>query len=282
MISPLKQRKPDTHKGDYGHVLVIAGSIGMTGAAYLTSRAAVLSGAGLVTCGIAKSLNSVMEVKLTEAMTVPLEDDGRGCLTLSAFSSILNFSKKADVVAIGPGLSTGIEITPLVKKLLLAIEVPVVLDADGINAIAKEPQVLTRRRAPTVITPHPGEMAQLLGRGIDKIQKDRKKVAMEVARRFNVVTVLKGYKTVIADPDKNVAVNVTGNPGMASGGCGDVLTGIIAALIGQGVSVFDAARFGAYVHGAAGDLALKEKGELSLCATDLLKKLPEVLKRSQK
>ena len=223
-----------------------------------------------------------MEVKLTEAMTVPLEDDGRGCLTLSAFSSILNFSKKADVVAIGPGLSTGIEITPLVKKLLLAIEVPVVLDADGINAIAKEPQVLTRRQAPTVITPHPGEMAQLLGRGIDKIQKDRKKVAMEVARRFNVVTVLKGYKTVIADPDKNVAVNVTGNPGMASGGCGDVLTGIIAALIGQGVSVFDAARFGAHVHGAAGDLALKEKGELSLCATDLLKKLPEVLKRSQK
>ena len=189
-------------------------------------------------------------------------------------------ARKVKVIAIGPGLSTGIEITPLVKKLLLAIEVPVVLDADGINAIAKEPQVLTRRRAPTVITPHPGEMAQLLGRGIDKIQKDRKKVAMEVARRFNVVTVLKGYKTVIADPDKNVAVNVTGNPGMASGGCGDVLTGIIAALIGQGVSVFDAARFGAYVHGAAGDLALKEKGELSLCATDLLKKLPEALKSS--
>lgn len=279
MKAPLPKRKADGHKGDYGHVFVIAGSTGMTGAAYLAAEAAVLSGAGLVTCGIPKSLNPIMAVKLTEAMTLPLEDGGLGAFTLPAFARIFDFSKKADVVALGPGISQGPEIEALVKKILIAVDRPIVLDADGINAIAREPQALLARRSPTVITPHAGELGRLLKKDAKSIQKQRKEAAIETACRFKVITVLKGHGTVVADPKKNLYVNATGNPGMASGGCGDVLTGIIAAFIGQGLSPFDAAKFGVYVHGAAGDLAAEEKGELSLRATDILEKLPEVLRR---
>lgn len=276
MAKILKRRKPNTHKGDYGHVFVVAGSIGMTGAAYLTSEAALLTGSGLVTCAIPKSLNVIMEKKLTEVMTLPVEDRGKGYFLANAFSKIKNFSKKADAIAIGPGLSQKFEVKKLVKRFIRNLKLPIILDADGINCIADRPDILKKAKNPLIITPHPGEMSRLIHKKVDSIQKNRKKVAKEVSRKFGVTVVLKGRDTVVASPNGSVYVNKTGNPGMASGGVGDVLTGMIASLVGQGFTPFNAAKFGVYLHGLAGDIAAKEKGEASLRAQDVLNSITKV------
>ena len=271
-----KRRKPNTHKGDYGHVLIVAGSTGLTGAAYLTSEAALLMGSGLVTCAIPKSLNEIMEKKLTEVMTLPAEDRGKGYFLLSAFPRIKKFSEKTDAVAIGPGISQKNETKKLVKKLIQNLDVPIILDADGINCIADEPHILKKAKKPLVITPHPGEMSRLIRERVDYIQKNRKKVAGEISKKYGITVVLKGMDTVIASRDGRIAVNKTGNPGMASGGVGDVLTGMIASLVGQGLTPFDAAKYGVYLHGVAGDIAAKKKGEISLRAQDVLDNIPKV------
>ncbi|MDP2942720.1 MAG: NAD(P)H-hydrate dehydratase [Candidatus Omnitrophota bacterium] len=274
----LPKRRPDTHKGDYGHVFVIAGSVGMTGAATLTSMGALLSGSGLVTLGIPKSLNPILEVKLTEVMTKPLPETDDQTLSEGAFSKILKFAEKANCVAIGPGLSRNFSTEKLVKELVVSLDKPMVLDADGINALEGEASILNSAKAPIVITPHPGEMARLVSLSRDAIVKVKEKVAKNFANKYNVVCVLKGHRTVVADPKGKIYVNLTGNPGMASGGVGDVLTGMIASFIGQGIKPFDAARLGVFLHGLAGDLAAREKGEVSLIASDLLNKLPEAIK----
>ena len=275
MSKVLKKRKQNTHKGDYGHVLIIAGSIGMTGAAYLTSEAALLMGSGLVTCAIPKSLNEIMEKKLTEVMTLPVEDGGRGYFPASGFSKIKKFSKNVDCAVVGPGISRKNETKKLVKELISKLDVPITLDADGINCVADEPAVLKKAKGPLVITPHPGEMARLTGKKISDIQKNRKTIAKEIAKKYKVTVVLKGMNTVVASPEGRVYVNKTGNPGMASGGVGDVLTGMIASLTGQGFSSFEAAKKGVYLHGRAGDIAAKEKGEASLRAQDVLDNIPK-------
>ncbi len=259
-----EKRKINTHKGDYGHVLLISGSIGFTGAAYLASEAAVLAGSGLVTCAIPKSLNAILASKLTEAMTLPVEDSGKGYFPVSAFSDIMKFSEKVDAVAMGPGLSRQVETKELVKKLINALEKPIVLDADGLNVICDDLHILKRAKKEIVITPHNGEMARLIHKEIDYVRANRKNIAETVAKKYNVVVVLKGANTVIASPEGEVIVNRTGNPGMASGGVGDVLTGMIASLIGQGRASFDAAKFGVYLHGLAGDIAAEEKGRFFL------------------
>ncbi|MDP3786888.1 MAG: NAD(P)H-hydrate dehydratase [Candidatus Omnitrophota bacterium] len=274
----LPKRKLDAHKGDYGHVFVIAGSVGMTGAATLTSMGALLSGSGLVTLGIPKSLNPILEVKLTEVMTKPLPETDDQTLSEGAFSKILKFAEKANCVAIGPGLSRNFSTEKLVKELVVSLDKPMVLDADGINALEGEASILNSAKAPIVITPHPGEMARLVSLSRDAIVKVKEKVAKNFANKYNVVCVLKGRRTVVADPKGKVYVNLTGNPGMASGGVGDILTGMIASFIGQGIKPFDAARLGVFLHGLAGDLAAREKGEVSLIASDLLNKLPEAIK----
>lgn len=274
-----KKRKACTHKGDYGHVLIVAGSAGMTGAAYLASEAALLAGSGLVTCAIPKSINAIMARKLTEVMTLPLEDRGKGYFTSSAAAGILKFAKKVDVAAIGPGISQKSEVKKLVRKLIKSLNVPIVLDADGINCIAGEAQILRKSKKAVVVTPHPGEMSRLINRRVSHIQKNRKEIAQGLADDYGVTVVLKGMNTVVSAPGKRVYINRTGNPGMASGGVGDVLTGVIASLIGQGFSPFEAAKKGVYLHGAAGDIAAKEKGEASLTASAMLKKLPEAIKR---
>ena len=273
-----KKRKPASHKGDYGHVFVIAGSIGLTGAAYLASEAALLTGSGLVTCAIPKSLNVIMAKKFTEVMTLPIEDKGRGYFPASAFPKIKNFSEKTDAVAIGPGLSQEDEVKKLVKRLIQGLDKPITLDADGINCIAGEPQILKRAKRPLIITPHPGEMSRLIRKSVGYIQKNRKRIAQDVAKKYGVTVVLKGMNTVVTSPDGRIYVNKTGNPGMASGGVGDVLTGVIASLIGQGFAAFDAAKCGVYLHGLAGDIAAKEKGEASLRAQDVLSNIPKVIK----
>ncbi|MBU4376245.1 MAG: NAD(P)H-hydrate dehydratase [Candidatus Omnitrophica bacterium] len=275
-----KKRKSDTHKGDYGHVLVVAGSIGLTGAAYLASEAALVAGSGLVTCAVPRSLNAILASKFTEVMTLPAEDGGRGYFPISAFSDIMKYSERVDVVAIGPGLSERPETKELVKKLIVALEKPIVLDADGLNNIAGDTHILKRARKNIVITPHPGEMARLMHKDSDYIQANRKKSAEIAAKKYNAVVVLKGASTVIASPAGEIYTNSTGNAGMASAGAGDVLTGIIASLLGQGYKAFDAAKYGAYLHGLAGDIAAKEKGQASLRARDILDNISKAIKLS--
>jgi NAD(P)H-hydrate epimerase len=286
-IFKINKRRRDTHKGDYGHVLVIAGSLGMTGAAYLCSEAAVLSGAGLVTLGIPESLNFIMARKLTEAMTLPLPETKEQVLSKKAYRKIMEFYKKCDCVAIGPGLSRNSQTQSLIRSLIRKSDKPMVIDADGLNALCGHLNVLRRhaRRmkkhsiSNTVITPHPVEMSRLINKDISFIEKDKKNVAREFANKYNVTTALKGYRTVVASPDGRVYINSTGNPGMASGGCGDVLVGIIAAFLAQGMDGFKAARLGVYIHGLSGDIAAKEKSEVSLKAGDLLKFLPLAFKK---
>ena len=276
------KRKGQSHKGDYGHVFVLAGSVGLTGAAYLTSQAALMSGSGLVTLGIPRSLNAVMARKLTEVMTRPLPETRAQSLSPQAFSEIRKFLDRADVLAIGPGLSQNSETQRLVRKIVASIDKPMVIDADGLNALAGHLSVLRNTQYAirnTILTPHPGEMARLIDKKVSFIQKNRKDVARAFAKKYNVTLVLKGHRTVVAHPGGKVFVNTTGNPGMASGGVGDVLTGIIASFAGQGLSAFDAAKLGVYVHGLSGDIAAKETGQLSLTATALLQALPQALRR---
>ena len=279
----LLNRKPNTNKSDYGHVFVIAGSLGMTGAAYLTAQAALLSGSGLVTLGIPKSLDTILARKLVEVMTRPLPETKEQTFSLKAFPEIEKFInlRKPNVLAIGPGLSQNKETQRLIRKIVSSINLPMVIDADGLNTLAGYVNLLRCTKYDvrnTVITPHPGEMARLLGVSISEIQKARKAVAKKAADKYNIIVVLKGYKTVVAAPGKKVYINDTGNPGMATAGCGDVLTGMIASFLGQGIEPFEAAKLGVYLHGVAGDLAVKETGQASLRATDLLNKIPKAIK----
>jgi len=278
-IKRIKERARDAHKGDYGHVFVVAGSIGLTGAAYLSSMAALISGSGLVTLGIPKSINSIMEEKLTEVMTRPLPETTEQTLSVKAISEIKKFTKSVDVAAIGPGLSRNKSTQQLVRKMLAAIDKDIVLDADGINAFEGKANLLRRHKRNLVITPHPGEMSRLIGESTQAIQKKRVGIAKRASRSYDCVTVLKGARTVVANPKGEVYINETGNPGMATGGVGDILTGMIASFIGQGLEPYGASKVAVYIHGCAGDLAMREKGEISLIATDLLNKLPAVYKK---
>jgi hydroxyethylthiazole kinase-like uncharacterized protein yjeF len=278
ILKNFPKRAPDAGKRDFGHVLVIAGSGGYTGAAYLTSQAAILSGSGLVTLAVGKSIYPIMAEKLTEVMVKPFFETRDYSLSLLAEKELLSSASKCTCAAIGPGISRNKETQELVRSLLGKIGKPVILDADGINAFAGHVDSLTKASAGLILTPHMGEMARLLEKDVDEVKKKRKDIALEFAHKYNIVLVLKGHETVVAGPDGAFYINTTGNVGMATGGTGDVLTGMIASFVGQGMGLFDAAAAGVYLHGSAGDLAAKEKGALSLIATDLLNKLPEVLK----
>ena len=278
----IHRRNKKTHKGDYGHVLVVAGSRGMTGAAFLCSESALLSGAGLVTLGVPDSLNPIMERKLTEVMTLPLPQTNQASLSAGAYEKIKVYSGKCDCLAIGCGLSQNKSTQSLVRRVIVDLAIPMVIDADAINALSAKRnfvKLLKKRKGPTILTPHPGEMARLINKQVSVIQKSRKTIAKSFADEYNVSIVLKGHRSVVASPGKRVHTNASGNPGMATGGTGDVLTGIIAAFIAQGMDVFKAACLGVYSHGIAGDMAAKEKGEISLRATDLLNYLPKAMKR---
>ena len=274
-ISKIPGRIENAHKGDYGRILILAGSRGMTGAAFLSSEGALLTGSGLITNGIPESLNCVMEVKLTEVMTLPLPETKDATLSLKAKSQILSFSEKCDAVAIGPGLGRNEETKKLVKELVGKIEKPIVLDADGINALDGDLEIIKSREGVTVITPHPGEMARLTGKSISEIQSKRKDVAKNVAELTGAVVCLKGHRTVVADSSGFVYVNETGNSGMATGGTGDILTGMITSFIGQKISASSAAIISVYLHGMAGDIAAEKKGQFSTRAKDVIESIPE-------
>jgi len=277
MKTEFLKRKPDSHKGDFGHVFVLAGSRGFTGAAYLCAQAALLSGAGLVTVGIPESLNQILAIKLTEAMTRTLPETRQGSLSEKAFKDIEAFAEKADILAIGPGLSRNPQTQRLIRKCISRIKKPMVIDADGLNALAGHLDILKKRNFATVITPHPGEMGRLLGLNIEKVQENRAGLAKELSCRYNMVTVLKGNQTVVSSETGKLYQNNTGNPGMAKAGSGDVLTGIIAAFLAQGAEPFEAAKIAVSVHGLAADLAIKNIACVSLLASDILGKLPKAL-----
>ena len=270
----LPRRARDTHKGDVGRVLAIAGSVGYTGAAALCSLAALRMGAGLVTLAVPASLNDIMEVKVTEVITRPMPETPARSLAASAEEPLLELAAGSDVIMIGPGLSLNAATTALARRLVAKIKKPMVIDADGLTALAEEMSVLEGPHAPVILTPHPGEMARLMKLEVGQVQRQRAELCRQLASRSSGVVVLKGAGTVIADASGKLRINRTGNPGMASGGTGDVLTGMIGGLLAQGLAPFDAAGAAVYLHGLAGDLAAAEKGELGLIASDLLEKIP--------
>jgi len=274
----LLKRKPDTHKGDYGHILIIGGSPGLSGAVCLCARAALGSGAGLVTVGVPKSLNSIFEIKLTEVMSLPLADK-RGILGQEAFSNIKSFLKKADLLVIGPGAGLGVSTKRLIAKIVGEIDKPMIVDADALTALASNLEVLLKRKTKTLIlTPHLGEFSRLIKTDVSKIKKKRKELVKKFALRYNLTLVLKGNRTLVSDGHRTFENN-TGNPGMATAGTGDVLSGIISGLLSQGLGQFQAAKAGVYLHGLAADIAVRDKTENCLIASDIIEYLPRAIKR---
>lgn len=261
-------RNEYAHKGDFGKVAIIAGSKGFTGAAYITTKAAVKSGAGLVTLCCREEIQKIMSNKFIEAMTVSYKENERLNKTL----------KESDVIAIGPGMGNNEITLELIKGILSTTKCPLVIDADGINVLKDKLSLLKNKKEAVILTPHLGEMSRITGIPVDKIEKNRLEIAKEFSKKYNVIVLLKGYNTVITDGDK-VFVNSTGNSAMASGGMGDCLTGIIASFIGQGLSPINAACLGAYVHGYCGEKLSKEM--FCVNANEVLKKLPYAIKEIQ-
>lgn len=279
--SLLPARDRTAHKGTFGHAGIIAGSVGKTGAAAMTAMGALRIGAGLVTVATPRSLNDVLEAKLLEAMTFPAPETEARTLSKEALAPLLSFAAGKTALAIGPGLGNHPDTFSLVRDLLVGLARPTVLDADGINAVAGHREILGKVHVPLVVTPHPGEMARLLGLSTADVQKDRMGVASRLAREQKICVVLKGAGTIIAGPDGRLAVSSTGNPGMATAGTGDVLTGMITGLLAQGLSPWDAASAGVYLHGLAGDLAASDQSAMGLIAGDVIRMIPHAIRYVQ-
>ncbi len=263
----LPPRPPDGHKGTFGHVLVVAGSVGYAGAPALAAMGALRAGAGLVTVAAPVPVAEALAARLTEVMVRPLPASPEGGFSQEAWPGLAELVAMADVIAAGPGLGRGEPAGVLLRRLVSETEKPLVLDADGLNLLDLE--AVAACRGPVVLTPHPGEMARLLRRNVAQVQADRAGVVREAARRGRCVCLLKGARTLVANPDGRLWVNPTGNSGMATAGSGDVLTGVIAGLLAQGAGPLEAALAGVYVHGKAGDLAAAASGERALVAGDL-------------
>lgn len=270
----LAPREPDSNKGDFGRVLVVAGSRGMAGAAILCGSAGLRAGAGLVTVAVPDEILATVAAANPCYLTSPLAQDNKGKLSESEQSRILELAQANTVAAMGPGLGRSTDITKLISKIIRYIKIPLVLDADGLNALVNQTEELRSHAVPMILTPHPGEFARLLDCDVASVQARRQELAIQFAVKFGVILVLKGHETVVTD-GRRVYQNHTGNPGMATGGTGDVLTGVIAALLGQGLEPFAAAQLGVYLQGLAGDLAQEEMGQVSLIASDLLLFLPK-------
>lgn len=271
VLKMLPDREEWAHKGDFGKILLLCGSRGFTGAAYLAAMGALRSGAGLVFLGVPESIYAIEAMKLNEPVVFPLPDEG-GKLSHGAIPEILSRLPQMDAVLMGPGLGQSEGTFQVVKTVLERADCPVVLDADGINVVAPHKDILRGRTNPTVLTPHAGEFARLGGKA-----KERVAAAEDMARDTGCTVLLKGHNTVITD-GKTTYINPTGNPGMAVGGSGDVLAGIIVSLIGQGIGPLEAAACGAWLHGAAGDICGAEIGQYGMLPTDMLNVLPRLLK----
>lgn len=275
----LKPRPADGHKGTFGRIYVIAGSIGMTGAAALVGRAALRAGAGLVRVATAKSALPIVASIEPSYTTAPLPEDSAGRVSAKAMNAILDATTENDVVAIGPGLGQSTGLRSVVEALLQQEGLRLIIDGDGLNNLSMLRGWPKKRKANLTLTPHPGEMKRLWsGLFREEMPQDRQETATRMASTTGAVVALKGAGTAVTDA-KRIYVNTTGNPGMATAGSGDVLTGIISALMGQGMDNFDSAVLGVYVHGLAGDIAADKLGQISIMATDIIDALPEAFKR---
>ncbi len=274
----LPRRADNSHKGDYGKVLVVAGSEGLSGAAYLSSQSAVISGSGLVTLALPASLNAAMEAKTTEVMTMPVADI-YGHISSDACEAVLKKLEGADAVLIGPGLGRSSDAAKVIKAVLEASGVPVIIDADGINAVAQNMDVLSDCTCPVIFTPHTAEMSRLTGLDAEYIEENRLMVSKEFAEEYGVTLILKGHHTVVTGQDGEQYINITGNPGLATGGSGDVLAGITASMAARGINETKAAAMAVYIHGTAGDIAKRKYGEESVTATSVMENIPCALRQ---
>ncbi len=274
-VPKLKSRKPDAHKGDFGRVCIIAGSLGMSGAAALAGRSALRAGAGLVRVATPKTVLPIVAAIEPSFTTIPLTEDSAGRISAKAINTILDTAGENDCLAFGPGVGVSGALRAVLETLLGQEKLKLIIDADGLNNLALIKDWPAKTKASLVITPHPGEMKRLwsaLRR--EQLPTDRREQAVQLAQRSKTVVVLKGAGTVVTNGQK-VYVNRTGNPGMATAGSGDVLTGVMAALLGQGLSSFDSAVLAVYIHGLAGDIAAERTGQISLIATDIIQSLPD-------
>lgn len=277
----IRPREADSHKGTYGTLLTVCGSYGMAGAALLCARGALRSGVGLLRAAVPQSVYPLLVEAIPEAVFHPVAEQD-GCFSADAVSALTEALATADAVAVGCGMGRGEGQRLVVRHILSHSTVPVILDADGINAVT--PHILEEetRTAPLILTPHPGEMARLMGLSVAEVQADRVAVACRLARQTGAVVVLKGHHTIIAAPDGTVMENPTGNSGMATGGSGDVLAGIVGSLVAQGLSPYEAAVCGVYLHGMAGDLAAAKHSQHGMLPTDLIEELGSLFLQFEK
>lgn len=275
-------RNPDSHKGTFGHVAIVAGSVGLTGAATLSAEGALRIGTGLVTVLVPESLNDIMEVKLTEAMTIPVPQGKARAFGMASLDKVLGYVNKWDAAVIGPGFGRDEDTVEFALELIKRLEKPAIIDADALYAISKDLSVLKQCKAPLVITPHPGEMATLLGTTSEEVQSNRLETARAFAKEHRVTVVLKGAGTDIADPDGHAYINTTGSPGMATGGTGDVLSGMIGGLLAQKQRRTSAATAAVYLHGLAGEIAARKLSEPAMIASDLASSIGDAILEVQK
>ena len=277
----LSRRKADSHKGDYGHILILAGSSRFSGAGLLCAEAALRSGAGLVTLGIPKSVNlALIKIKPRELMTLPLPETREGTLSLAAFTKAAGLLKKIDVIIIGPGLGSNKSTGALVRKIISKVNQPMVVDADALGALKNFRKIIKFHKGLLILTPHQAEMSRLFNINMNVLKNNRKLIAKNSAKDYNSIIVLKGHNSIVTDGLKRCYINRSGNPGMATAGSGDVLSGIIGAFLAQGLNGFEAAKYATYIHGLAGDLAAREKTQMGLIASDIIDRIPEALKIS--
>ena len=267
-------RPDDSNKGTLGSLLCICGSYGMAGAAIMAGKAALRCGIGLLKIAVPKSIYPVCATNILESVYYPLEETSNGVISSKNTDFLLEMCEKSSAVVIGCGLSVCDDTKNLVQSVITNCEKPLVIDADALNCICNKPEILKNLKAPAIITPHPGEMARLLHSTPKTVNSNRENTAIDFAKKFGVVTVLKGAGTIIASPDGEVYINHTGNSGMATGGSGDVLSGIIGSLLAQGASPINAAAAGVYLHGTIGDLAAEKLGKISMLPTDMIDMIP--------
>lgn len=267
-------RPDDSNKGTLGSLLCICGSYGMAGAAIMAGKAALRCGIGLLKIAVPKSIYPVCATNILESVYYPLEETSNGVISSKNTNFLLEMCEKSSAVVIGCGLSVCDDTKNLVQSVITNCEKPLVIDADALNCICNKPEILKNLKAPAIITPHPGEMARLLHSTPKTVNSNRENTAIDFAKKFGVVTVLKGAGTIIASPDGEVYINRTGNSGMATGGSGDVLSGIIGSLLAQGAAPINAAAAGVFLHGTIGDLAAEKLGKISMLPTDMIDMIP--------
>ena len=267
-------RPDDSNKGTLGSLLCICGSYGMAGAAIMAGKAALRCGIGLLKIAVPKSIYPVCATNILESVYYPLEETSNGVISSKNTDFFLEMCEKSSAVVIGCGLSVCDDTKNLVQSVITNCEKPLVIDADALNCICNKPEILKNLKAPAIITPHPGEMARLLHSTPKTVNSNRENTAINFAKKFGVVTVLKGAGTIIASPDGEVYINHTGNSGMATGGSGDVLSGIIGSLLAQGAAPINAAAAGVFLHGTIGDLAAEKLGKISMLPTDMIDMIP--------